>query len=636
MTKFEMYYLISYTLTNLLLVLLIVLSVVISILVILPAVRGLDGYLHRFRIAVTWAVVVGFIFGILKGVSFIVSNRYLQYKMYYLASYVASSTLNSYLLIALGAVAFVFTLLPAIGYFLKSIGANRRVRDIIACGTMPALLTFVIGGYWINRVYLPELFGLKSVLGNALWITLCILLGYGVGWLILKISQIRFGFSRVCGMKGLVGVIGLVILFNAPNLYLSTTKTDRPNVILISIDTLRADHLGCYGYHRNTTPNIDSFAKDGVLFFNAIVQAPWTLPSHMSLLTGLYPSSHGVMSTNKKLGDEHLTIAEILQNAGYETAAFTDGAYLSRQFGYQGFDRFDDTGYGIEAIYIKASNWLRKDHSRPFFLFLHTYQVHAPYDPPPDYDIYSDKGYKGIVNVSGNSNDYYKGIKPKMTLDDYRYVIDKYDGDIYYTDHFLGKLFKELRDLGLYDRSIIVLTADHGENFLDHPNYNIDHKELYDEVVKVPLIIKAPTFPRGRTLSAQVESIDIMPTVLELLRIPLIRSIDGESLVGLVEKGSYDRTFAFSEKSSRYKAIRSNDWKLIRRSQTELELYNLKSDPGERSNLLSENPGVARSLYEELDTWIGIQNEKSKLYTASEIQLDSELTKKLKALGYVN
>ncbi|HEX3035185.1 MAG TPA: sulfatase, partial [Thermodesulfobacteriota bacterium] len=263
--------------------------------------------------------------------------------------------------------------------------------------------------------------------------------------------------------------MSLVILLNViPYPYLLSFKPERPNVILISIDTLRADHLSCYGYSRNTSPNIDRFAKDSVLFKNTIAQAPWTLPSHMSLFTSLYPSSHGVILKDRRLDNKHLTIAEILQNAGYETVAFTDDGYLSRKFGYQGFDDFDDTSYyfhgsgGVETIYKKAVNWLRDSHPKPFFLFLHTYEVHAPFDPPPDYDIYSDKNYKGIVEVFGKSNDYYERIKPQMTLKDYHYVIDKYDGGIYYTDHFLGKLFKELKDLGLYDKSIIVITSDHG------------------------------------------------------------------------------------------------------------------------------------------------------------------------------
>lgn len=139
--------------------------------------------------------------------------------------------------------------------------------------------------------------------------------------------------------------MSLIVFFNAAHyFYPLSFKSYRPNLILISIDTLRADHLSCYGYNRDTSPNIDRFAKDGVLFTNTIAQSSWTLPSHMSLLTGLYLSSHSVTERDRKLSDEHLTLAEVLQNAGYDTVAFTDGGYVSHRFGYQGFDDFDDGG----------------------------------------------------------------------------------------------------------------------------------------------------------------------------------------------------------------------------------------------------------------------------------------------------
>ena len=643
----------SSILNNYLLVLLVAVSVMIPIFATLPAIKDLNEYITRFKIAVILAIVVGLMFGILESIDFVISepNRYLQLKMYYLILNLASPIIHHYLLITVGIVIFVFVMLIAIEAFLNFIGLSRKASEIIVSGIVPSFLIFTVGGYWINKVYLPGFFELKSIIGNVIWALTCVLLGRALGWLTLKISQMKLNFSpKIYSIKSLVGVLlGLVILFNVfPHFYtlsLKLLKPDRPNLIVISIDTLRADHLSCYGYNRNTTPNIDRFARDGVRFANTIVQAPWTLPSHMSLLTGLYPSSHGVVEPSNKLKDEHLTLAEILQNAGYETTAFTNSGYLSLRFGYQGFDDFDESyGYKglseVETIYSMAVNWLKKSHSRPFFLFLHTYQVHAPYDPPPTYDIYSDKNYQGIVEVSGNNSNYYGGIKPKMTIEDYQYVIDKYDGEIYYTDHFLGKLFKKLRDLGLYDKSIIVLTSDHGENFLDHSVYNIDHKELYDEIVKVPLIIKASTFPKNQVIDIQVESIDIMPTVLERLGISIPNMIDGESLVELLKKRSYDNVFAFSESvlpsRREYKMIRTNNWKLLLRFQNELELFDLKSDPKEQHNLFAEKTEIAESLHEKLSTWVNKQEEKSKVFSTDKVQLDDELKKKLKALGYIN
>ncbi len=630
---YEAKYLISSILTDRMQVLLLILTGIASILAFLSAIKDSKGYLANLKTAALLTIFISFVLGILKSVTFIISNKYIQYEMYYLIFHSVSSILTGYLLIALSALIVIFLALITVNGFLSLFGAGKKVKIIIGSGLVPALLMFLIGGYWLNKTYLQGFLELKSIIANVIWASLCMLTGCILGWAIFKISEFNLYLSKLSGLKGSAGLLILFILLNvATFLYRLSIDASRPNIIIISIDTLRADHLGSYGYSRDTTPNIDRFAKDAVLFTNTIAQSSWTLPSHMSMLT----SGHGVMRPSSKLSDEHLTIAEILQNAGYKTVAFTDGAYLSHRFGYQGFDHFDDIGYGIEAIYTKAVNWLKKGHSRPFFLFLHTYQVHAPYDPPPAYDIYSDKNYSGIVEVSGNSNDYYKEIKPLMTLEDYHYVIDKYDGEIYYTDYYLGKLFNELKELTLYDDSIIILTSDHGENFLDHPAYHIDHKELYDEIVKVPLIIKAPMFPANQIITTQVESIDIMPTVLEKLGILLPNWTDGKSVVELVQKGTYGKTHAFSERNYRYKMIRSNDWKLIHKSETELELFDLKNDPGEQDNLIAEKPSIAKFLYKDLGFWMDIQKEKSKLFTADKIELDGELTQKLKALGYVN
>jgi arylsulfatase A-like enzyme len=376
------------------------------------------------------------------------------------------------------------------------------------------------------------------------------------------------------------------------------------------------------------------------------------------MLTGLYPTSHGVIYDERKLNDKFLTLAEVLQNAGYKTAAFTDGGYVSGRYGYQGFDRFDDTGRKksrrqIEKTYARAVTWLPKtSHGRPFFLFLHTYQVHAPYDPPPAFDVHSDKKYKGVVKVSGSTNRYYKKIESKMTKEDYLYVIDKYDGEIYHTDHFLGKLFKELKDLGLYDESMIIVTSDHGEHFLDHQNSLIryvGHREhkLYDEIVKVPLIIKSSKLPKGQINDAQVESIDIMPTILGLLWVSIPSVLDGESLIELGKKTAYyGKHFAFSENffgSERhdYRMIRNNNWKLLMESRhstdsSTLELYNLKSDPKEQKNLFEHEVEVGKSLFAELNAWMDIRKRKSKVTPTDKIELDENLKEQLKALGYMN
>jgi arylsulfatase A-like enzyme len=243
-----------------------------------------------------------------------------------------------------------------------------------------------------------------------------------------------------------------------------------------------------------------------------------------------------------------------------------------------------------------------------------------------------------------------------MTLEDYLYVIDKYDGEIYYTDHFLGRLFEGVKDLGLYENSIIILTSDHGEHFFEHPHAPagyVGHFELYDEIVKVPLIIKDSQLPEGRIVDQQVESIDIMPTVLELLGISLAHEIDGENLIQIVEEDFHDddKRYSFSERYfsspdeydgySEYKMIRKNDWKLLLRSAQssgalKIELYNLQSDPREKSNLVAEGKEMGKYLFAKLQAWTDIQSRKLYLHPGEEVKLNEELVEQLKALGYIN
>ena len=187
-------------------------------------------------------------------------------------------------------------------------------------------------------------------------------------------------------------IIIFPIVFITSGLYywLTFSTTQTPNrIILISLDTLRADHLGVYGYHLNTSPNIDALAKESIVFENAVVQSPWTLPSHMSIMTSLYPSFHGLVDKDSltPLDDGHLTLAELLKKGGYKTVAFTDGGFVRGAFGFnRGFDIYDDQGGGIKKILPKVKKYLDTSKSEPFFLFIHCYDIHSPYSPPSPYN----------------------------------------------------------------------------------------------------------------------------------------------------------------------------------------------------------------------------------------------------------
>ena len=296
-------------------------------------------------------------------------------------------------------------------------------------------------------------------------------------------------------------------------------KKGEKNVILISLDTLRADHLNCYGYTaRETSPNIDEFARDGTRFATVISSSPWTTPSHMSILTSLYPSYHGVNgpfgNTMRRLNMKVPTIAERLRAAGYVTAAFTGRGSISARYGFsKGFDRYYETerirANDLDRIYEKTSAWLEANSQFKFFLFFHTYEVHRP-----------------------NTHDVFEEAQtsPSRKVRD----VAGYDSDLRYTDAYIDRLMEKLKSLGIYDESIIILLSDHGENLHDRmvEIQPIGHGyHVYDELLKVPLIFVMPgEVLGGQVVERQVSLVDVMPTILDLLSIENPDFMQGESL----------------------------------------------------------------------------------------------------------
>lgn len=326
------------------------------------------------------------------------------------------------------------------------------------------------------------------------------------------------------------------------------------NVVLISLDTLRADHLSCYGYARRTTPNLDGLAARGVLFENAIAASSWTVPSHMSLFTGLYPGAHGVESVRLALDRKAVTLAEALRAQGWKTAAFVSGPSLNGQMGFsRGFEMYDDftvtlsheanlLGYNdIENMSINqivtnpiitrlATEWLRKNAGTRFFLFLHYWDVHHDYIPPAPYDRAFDPGYAGAIdgrNIAGRQNQWERdGLAPA----DLAHLTALYDGEIAHTDAHVGAVLRAIEDARLTERTIVIIVSDHGEAFMEHGTLNHGNS-LHDELVRVPLILCAPALvPAGRRLDGFVSHVDVMPTVLGLLQLAPPGSTQGVDL----------------------------------------------------------------------------------------------------------
>ena len=379
----------------------------------------------------------------------------------------------------------------------------------------------------------------------------------------------------------------------------------RPSVVLIIIDTLRADHLSCYGYGRNTSPVIDSLAASGVLMKNACSQAAWTLPATTSIMSGLSSRSHGAgmdVPTGSVFGldPDMPLITTIMNDNGYATAGFFNVYLLGGDFGFhRGFETFScrDNGDGFARQTVDtAIAWLEAaDDDRPFFLAVHFFDVHDPFDPPNPFDRY--------FTEDGLQEDTYWEFSPDgavMNRERLDYLMGLYDGEIAYVDHELGRLFSSLRRLDLSSDVLVILTADHGEEFLEH-GYVGHGRTFYPEIVHVPLIISGPGIENGIEVSSVCGQFDILPTILDCCDLPSPEWHDG---VSLLDTDTRDNRFIPSSglntgEGFEHVSIRNIDKMLLWDAETdESEMYDIRTDPMALKPLVHpDSVLIERALY---------------------------------------
>lgn len=446
----------------------------------------------------------------------------------------------------------------------------------------------------------------------------------------------------------------LFILFLVPTVNAQSHSNQQTNIIIITLTSVQSDHLNTYGYRRITAPNIDRISKEGVTFDNAISQSYWTLPSEASIFTSKYVCGHGVYERNQRLSEKEQTLPEILKIYGYKTAAFVGGLDLIASYGVnQGFDYYyDDTKDmpmgSFKEIMPKALKWLRKNRDKKFFLFLQSYDSHFPYNCPKPYENMYDPDYNGMLNNLPidykltknirNGKLFLEGKSIELTEKDVNHIIAHYDGCINYSDKFIGDLLNEIRDLNLSNNTMVIITSEHGEELLDHGSFDrFGQKNLYDEVVRVPLIIKFPntTAMGGKRIIRQVQLIDIMPTILDFLGIPINKEAQGLSLVPLIEgksvKDDFNR-YAYSEASTNKYALRTNEYKLIY-NNGKFELYDLKEDKMEMNDLSKQMPEIVYELTQRLAKWQR-ETKTTMNFKDTHIELTIEMKEKLKQAGY--
>lgn len=427
-------------------------------------------------------------------------------------------------------------------------------------------------------------------------------------------------------------------------------------IILISLDTLRADSLGCHGYNKPTSPLLDEFASESSLFENCLSHAPSTLTSHGVMFTSLYPEVHGgSFSTKSSIRRDVPTLAEQMRAGGYRTVAIHGGGQLDSVFGTdRGFEVYNTVEEYFAETVKHGITWLDAHENEKFFMFLHTYQIHAPYTPDSEFAAIftKDLSYQGplghfvdrpeIAEMEANGT---------LTPLDILYTKGLYDAEINYTDTVFETLTSYLKAKGRYEDTLIMVVSDHGEEFNDHGSTALHSHTLYQELLHIPMIVKWPKgLYAGTRISQLVSLADVSPTLLDAAGLPPFSKAVGASVLPLAsQSGVYPRTWSYShmEKLSR-EALNTEEWKLIfnRTPQTArtdryvpaVELYNLRQDPQEQANLSSSYPillGYLLSIMERTraDLYEDITSKSSQ---DTRVVLPNELRERLKSLGYVD
>lgn len=430
-----------------------------------------------------------------------------------------------------------------------------------------------------------------------------------------------------------------------------------PHVVLVMLDTLRADHLSCYGYARETSPRLDALALESILFEQARATSSSTAPSQLSILTGAMPQVHGVSNEAPGRKSARLRgLPELLAERGYATTAFADGGIVSAPYGFDvGFDAFDSRYEPFDAKLDRVQEWLPEAPEEPQFLFVHTYGVHAPYLPADGHDLFTDADYRGpLLELTGKLREFRaSGVTTslerlldtywalassgRLTPPDETYLRDLYDGCIHGVDAGVGRLVDLLRTRGWLDDTWLIVTSDHGEAFGEHGTFS--HRQLYEEELHVPLIVRPPGGADARRISTPVSQLDLAPTLLELLGLPVPPTMQGRSLAPIDAEPVARPVFSVSDNSIAEAVLRGS-LKLIFRPTRRAELYALDADPGETKNLrpLPSTDSLRLELRGLLDARRAASLElRGKLGdpVPPGEALDPEQLAELRALGYL-
>lgn len=415
-----------------------------------------------------------------------------------------------------------------------------------------------------------------------------------------------------------------------------------PNIILISADTLRADHVGANGYPRATSPTIDALAARGVNFTSAYSHAPNTAPSHTSILTSLYPSVHGVLQHGQVPDENLVVLPEALSEAGYQTGAFTQ---LNGKTFKPGFDTWHyiesatQIGKGVGELDM-VTDWIG-ERTAPWFVFLHSYDVHLPYAPEPEYVDMWAGDYDGplspnitrklVDSINGESDD---GETLEATERDLQFIVDMYDAELRRLDDIYGRLFARLEEMGEWDNTIIVFLSDHGEEFGEHGKYGRHTYTLNEELLRVPLVIAGPGVPEGQTVDAPVRMVDVAPTILGLVGVENPQFFMGQSLAPIWngEERAPRQVLAERGTENVQRTLIHAGFKYM----DDGRLFDLAADKWGTIDVAADNPDIVERMTASMVDWLAEFHVLSAVvHTDGDVQLTEEDERRLRALGYL-
>ena len=609
-------------------------------------------------------LTAGVLLGIALGARAVATNRYLAEGYPQLALEIFRSFLNRD---ALGVV--LCFLLIEITFLLLAMTPSRRGRKVhgLNAAFWVLVATGAVLGAFLRAPWLPDV---RTGRGFLIFSAVMAAGAFACRFIARHEDLARRGAQAVVRGFGHGGsVAAALVLLAAVNAGAAAVEHRAPqsrlNVLLITIDTLRADHLSAYGYSRQTTPNIDRLAREGVLFQRAISQWPKTSPSFASMMSSTYGHTNGLIRTTaQRMPDRFLMLAELLKAGGYSTRAAVANVNLGRLFNFdQGFDTYlepwreTNEQRRSDLVTRDGLDLLRQaaDEKRPFFVWLHYFDPHARYQPAKPYDgmfvndTHFDASWRMPFQRERRKD--IGGIPTTASLgreDRIAYYVAQYDAEIREVDQQVGVILRDLEKRGLAGNTLVILTSDHGESLGDH-NYFFEHGRFpYDDCVHVPLIVRAPgTSKAGHVVRSPVELIDLVPSVLDLAGLPPDREAQGKSFRRLLEgepDGGSLWQYAFSESGygeEYQRSVTSERYKLVYVPDTDdqqvmkgrsLELYDLHDDPGETKNLIDEHPELAGPLREQLSHWMA---DGSTAEAPREVRIDPVAEGQLRSLGYL-